>query len=214
MGRMKSKPKTPSRQRTFAEFKNGYQGFYELFQSFNKDQLVGPPDEATEVPELMQRYEKVFLRWLNCRETFKPIREVLPNLMSDDVDGDALIPTRIIDQQKEALEAEFLRNGLTREDINDLRLYILEENKLLQPGKDVTTTEPAEPEQVKTAEDRESFISPLLKEKGWSTLKFAQHAGLSFKTIRDYRRGTKNPNAETRKAMADALKIKVQDLPK
>jgi ribosome-binding protein aMBF1 (putative translation factor) len=101
--------------------------------------------------ELRQRSTEVelALRWQATSAPMAPIRDVLPNLVSDDVDGDELIPTRVglphLIARKDALEGEYIRRKYSREAIKKLHAEILKEKdkELLQAGSDDAAAEPA-----------------------------------------------------------------------
>jgi ribosome-binding protein aMBF1 (putative translation factor) len=62
--------------------------------------------------------------------------------------------------------------------------------------------------------ERESFVQPILDEKGWSIHQLAVEAEVDFHTVNDYLKGRTRPNRSTRKHLADALSIAVGRLPK
>jgi hypothetical protein len=60
---------------------------------------------------------------------------------------------------------------------------------------------------------RAAFVKPLLAEKGWSPLDWANAASVDFHTVNDYLKGTTKPYSSTRKKLADSLGVHVQDMP-
>lgn len=61
---------------------------------------------------------------------------------------------------------------------------------------------------------REVFLKPLLKTKGLSIRGWARNAKLDFHTADNYLKGkTRRPNPDTFKQLADALGVKVEELP-
>jgi lambda repressor-like predicted transcriptional regulator len=61
---------------------------------------------------------------------------------------------------------------------------------------------------------RRAFIEPLLEKKGWSTFDWAIEATVDPNTATDYLAGTTRPHRNTRKKLADALGVPVEQLPK
>jgi lambda repressor-like predicted transcriptional regulator len=73
------------------------------------------------------------------------------------------------------------------------------------------------PQSVRVRESqirRESVVNPILEEKGWSLLEFAQEANLDSQTVNDCLKGKTTPYRSTRKKLADALGLRVEDLPR
>jgi lambda repressor-like predicted transcriptional regulator len=58
-----------------------------------------------------------------------------------------------------------------------------------------------------------SVIQPMLDSHGWSVHEFAKRAGVDFNTVKLYLKGMRRPYPSTRKKMADALGIRLEDLP-
>jgi ribosome-binding protein aMBF1 (putative translation factor) len=54
---------------------------------------------------------------------------------------------------------------------------------------------------------------PNLAERGWSIHRLAVEANVDFHTVNDYMKGRTQPNRSTRKQLAEALGIPVQQLP-
>jgi hypothetical protein len=103
----------------------------------------------------------------------------------------------------------------------------IEENGLKWPrsarqirSASVLTPGPAseEPQKVgllaNTQTERKLFVEPILTENGWSILDWASNSKVDFHTADSYLKGKTNPFPSTRKKLADALKVKVDDLPK
>jgi lambda repressor-like predicted transcriptional regulator len=61
---------------------------------------------------------------------------------------------------------------------------------------------------------RQSFVLAILESKGWSTHQFSIEAQLDSHTVSDFLKGKTKPNRSTRKRLADALGIAVNELPK
>lgn len=61
---------------------------------------------------------------------------------------------------------------------------------------------------------RAKFIKPILEQNGFSIHDWAKKAGVDFHTANNYLRGKTRPFPETRKKLADAIGIKVNQLPK
>jgi lambda repressor-like predicted transcriptional regulator len=60
---------------------------------------------------------------------------------------------------------------------------------------------------------REALVMPNLAERGWSIHRLAVEANVDFHTVNDYLKGRTQPNRSTRKQLAEALGIPVQQLP-
>jgi lambda repressor-like predicted transcriptional regulator len=65
-----------------------------------------------------------------------------------------------------------------------------------------------------TGGEREAFVTAILARKGWSILDCANESGLDFHTVNGYLKGKTKPYRSTRKKMAEALGVAVDDLPK
>jgi hypothetical protein len=63
------------------------------------------------------------------------------------------------------------------------------------------------------AAKRRHVVMPVLKHKRWTRGKWASEAGVGKNCVYEYLGGKRNPAYENRKAMADALGLKVEDLP-
>jgi hypothetical protein len=66
---------------------------------------------------------------------------------------------------------------------------------------------------VQQTRPRLAFVQPILAEKGWSILDWANNSSVDFNTANNYLKGTTNPYASTRKKLADSLGVAVKDLP-
>jgi len=77
----------------------------------------------------------------------------------------------------------------------------------------VTIPSLSEPDTEKKA-SRKSFVTPLLKAKGWSILDWANKANVSHATAMDYLQDKTAPYRSTRLKLATALGIPVEELPK
>jgi hypothetical protein len=60
---------------------------------------------------------------------------------------------------------------------------------------------------------RESFVLPVLQEKGMSPSKWATRAGVDPSVVYDYLSGHSTPRPDSRKALAEAIDVKIADLP-
>ena len=60
---------------------------------------------------------------------------------------------------------------------------------------------------------RKAFLQPILDKKGFSVHDWANEADVDFHTANDYLKGSTKPYQSTRKKLADALGVKVEDLP-
>jgi hypothetical protein len=61
---------------------------------------------------------------------------------------------------------------------------------------------------------RKAFLGPILDEKGFSVHDWAESAKVDFHTANDYLTGKTKPHPSTLKKLADALGLKVTNLPK
>jgi lambda repressor-like predicted transcriptional regulator len=61
---------------------------------------------------------------------------------------------------------------------------------------------------------RQAFVFPLLEQRGWSLLKWADEALVSHDTVIDYLANRTKPYRSTRLKLAKALGISVQQLPR
>ena len=62
-------------------------------------------------------------------------------------------------------------------------------------------------------ETRQRFVKPILDEKGWSILDWANEAEVAYHTAADYFAGKKNPFRSTRAKLAKALGTPVNSFP-
>ena len=63
------------------------------------------------------------------------------------------------------------------------------------------------------ATKRQSVVMPILKQKRWSRGKLVTESGVGKNSVYEYLDGKRNPGYDNRKAMADALGLKIEDLP-
>ncbi len=68
-----------------------------------------------------------------------------------------------------------------------------------------------EPQDV--ARRRKKIIEPLLVDRGWSILDWANHANVAYHTAADYLSGSKRPYRSTRVKLAKALGLSPNQLP-
>jgi hypothetical protein len=61
--------------------------------------------------------------------------------------------------------------------------------------------------------DRRAVLDPILRRKGYSRSKWANVAGVDPSVVYDYMKGDSNPNPESRKALAEAIELPVDELP-
>ena len=80
-------------------------------------------------------------------------------------------------------------------------------------AKSTTNNETADPSTPKSIA-RKLFVEPILMEKGWSLLDWANYSEVDFHTVNGYLKGKTNPQASTLKKLANSLGVKVKDLPK
>ncbi|MFZ0321433.1 MAG: hypothetical protein WAL56_20080 [Candidatus Sulfotelmatobacter sp.] len=79
--------------------------------------------------------------------------------------------------------------------------------------KELETEVTAKPTAPSTMQARKAFVDPILAEKGWSILDWAKDANVDHATAMDYWQGKTKPYASTRKKLARALGIKIEQLP-
>ena len=103
------------------------------------------------------------------------------------------------------LMAESLQDALQRASIH---FAGLDGKPIITP----TSGEPSQP-QPTTVSSRE-FVTPILDAKGWSILDWANEAGVSHATAIDYLENKRTPYRSTRLKLANALKVRVDQLPK
>lgn len=60
---------------------------------------------------------------------------------------------------------------------------------------------------------RKAFMRPILREKGMTPSRWATKAGVDPSVVYDYLKGTSNPRPESRKVLAQAIGLKVSELP-
>jgi hypothetical protein len=85
---------------------------------------------------------------------------------------------------------------------------------LLQYQKTADTAPPTTKGQpLISANAREAFVLPILKQKGWSTNDWAQESKVDFHTADDYLKGETHPYRSTRKKLAVALGLAEDKLP-
>jgi helix-turn-helix protein len=61
--------------------------------------------------------------------------------------------------------------------------------------------------------DRKAVVLPILQQKGMSPSKWADKAGVDPSVVYDYLDGKSKPRPENRKALAEAIKLSMADLP-
>jgi hypothetical protein len=72
----------------------------------------------------------------------------------------------------------------------------------------------SEHEQCAKSIQRRAVVMPLLGEKGWSILDWANASNVDFHTSNDYLKGKTDPYRSTRKKLADGLGIPVEKFPR
>jgi lambda repressor-like predicted transcriptional regulator len=70
------------------------------------------------------------------------------------------------------------------------------------------------PTAPKTSLTRREFILPLLEQRGWSILDWANEAGVSHTTVHDYLENRRSPFPSTRLKLAKSLGVSIQSLPR
>lgn len=67
--------------------------------------------------------------------------------------------------------------------------------------------------QTDPSKARGQLVDPLLAEKGWSKLDWAQDSKVDYKTVTGYLSGKRKPYVSTRKKLAKSLNLSVGELP-
>jgi len=67
--------------------------------------------------------------------------------------------------------------------------------------------------QQSRATTRQAVVMPILQKKRWTRGKWATRAGVGKNSVYGYLDGRRNPTAESRRAMAEVLELKAEDLP-
>jgi ribosome-binding protein aMBF1 (putative translation factor) len=62
-------------------------------------------------------------------------------------------------------------------------------------------------------ERRRAFVMPKLASTGWSRSRWAADAGVGKNCVYEYLRGVRQPTSENRRALAEALAVRLEDLP-
>jgi len=75
-----------------------------------------------------------------------------------------------------------------------------------------TSTDPTE--STPATHPRKIFVDPILEEKGWSVLDWANEAEVAYHTAADYLAGKTTPYSSSRLKLAKALNVSIQRLPK
>jgi hypothetical protein len=117
-----------------------------------------------------------------------------------------------LEKRPASLTAQYITKGSALEEWSEARSRIAEIKLELFRRDQLETSVPG-PETL-PANDRESFVIPILNQKGWSILDWASHSEVDFHTANDYLRGKTKPYKSTRKKLADSLGVKVEELPK
>jgi hypothetical protein len=90
-------------------------------------------------------------------------------------------------------------------------------NGATEPKPDESTSADAGPAVVASGTagaDRRAVLEPILRDKGYSRSRWAYLAGVDPSVVYDYMKGDSNPNPESRKVLAGAIGLPVDDLPK
>jgi hypothetical protein len=136
---------------------------------------------------------EIFREW-TVRALHSEVRFV-----SQRVDSDLPVDPRLIDQW--AAIAEALAKVFRREF----------ETKLTALAEQGSACRPVHEE--KEFSKRRAFVLPLLEQRGWSILDWAQYAGVDFHTANGYFKNKRNPYRSTRKKLAESLGLKCEQLP-
>jgi transcriptional regulator with XRE-family HTH domain len=125
--------------------------------------------------------------------------EVLERRLSSWVDKSRPEFRRMV-QRRQLLQREL-------DTLREARRLRLEKRAIDAP---VSATEPDK----KPADQRDSFVLPILAKKGWSIHEWAVNAEVDFHTANDYLKGKTRPFRSTRVKLAESLGVTVDDLPK
>ncbi len=99
--------------------------------------------------------------------------------------------------------------------VNDELRVLAAEGTLASRSKErgVVSEEPAARRAPKVVGARATIVAPILDSKGWSIFEWATNASVDFHTASDYLKGRTKPHPSSRKKLAEALGVKVEDLP-
>jgi len=107
------------------------------------------------------------------------------------------------------IEAESLQDALDRASIH----FVGPDGKAItKPAVSVPIPENAQVSE--TTNPRQRLVIPLLDNKGWSILTWANEAGVAYHTASDYLTGIRTPRRSTIVKLADALGISPNLFPK
>jgi lambda repressor-like predicted transcriptional regulator len=76
-----------------------------------------------------------------------------------------------------------------------------------------SATSPTAPIKRRSIQHRRTFITPILEQKGYSIRDWATAASVDLHTANNYLKGKTKPYPNTRKKLADALGVRIEDFP-
>ena len=106
------------------------------------------------------------------------------------------------------IEAESVQDALGRASIH---FVDSQGNAVTLPPLPAVPLPPPDPS---ASNPREAFVLPLLDNKGWSVLDWANESGVAYHTAADYLSGTTKPYRSSRAKLAKPLGITANQLPK
>jgi lambda repressor-like predicted transcriptional regulator len=126
--------------------------------------------------------------------------------------NDLLVAFPDLEKRPVSLTAQYVTRGSsleewsrTRSRIDELKLELFRRDEKEASSESVPETMPAN--------DRKSFVIPILNKKGWSILDWAGNSGVDFHTANNYLKGKTKPYKSTRTKLAASLGVEVQRLP-
>jgi lambda repressor-like predicted transcriptional regulator len=87
-------------------------------------------------------------------------------------------------------------------------------NPVIQSPLQASSFPSPAPDMPKDAQTRRQFILPLLEQRGWSILDWANEAQVSHSTAQDYLENRRNPYRSTRLKLAKSLGVSIQLFPR
>jgi hypothetical protein len=87
------------------------------------------------------------------------------------------------------------------------------ERKPSTTAAEATEAEMDDPGQAKRARIRQAVVMPILDKKHWKRGRWASEAGVGKNSVYEYLDGKRSLTPENRKAMAEAIDLKAEDLP-
>jgi hypothetical protein len=126
--------------------------------------------------------------------TLSQMREAMRTVLGSAIEDE--IKNRVVDAAKAEIKA---------------RLVESTQRVLAAAPEPIPKVKQVEPKDL--AKKRKQYIEPILTDKGWSILDWANEANVAYHTAADYLTGSKNPYRSTRVKLARALGVTANQLP-